>query len=157
VVILEPKRLYRTARGEVSDDRSSVPLGSARVAVEGEDVTLIAYGAMVPVALAAASELLEEGTRAEVLDLRTLTPLDTEAVLRSVRKTGRVVVVQEAPRTAGFAAEVAALVADEAVYELRGPIVRVTGYDIPYPSWRLEDAHLPSTARVVAAARRTQD
>jgi pyruvate dehydrogenase E1 component beta subunit len=154
VVVLEPKRLYRASRGEVPAGDWVVPLGQARLAAAGEDVTLIAYGAMVGVALDARAELLEEGIAAEVVDLRSLVPLDEEAVLSSVGRTGRAVVIQEAPRTCGFAAEVVALLADRAIAELRGPVVRVTGYDVPYPCSSLEDAYLPSIQRVAAAARR---
>jgi pyruvate/2-oxoglutarate/acetoin dehydrogenase E1 component len=128
-----------------------VPLGSARVVQPGEDLTMIAYGAMVPVALAACERL---DASVEVLDLRSLKPLDEEAVLASVARTGRCVIVQEAPRTCGFAAEVAALIAEKAILDLRGPVLRVTGYDVPYPYWTIEDAYLPSAARVADAARR---
>src|SRR5947199_4511659 len=123
VVILEPKLVYRTARGEVPEGDHVVPLGQARLVREGTDVTLIAYGAMVPVCERAADQL---DAGCEVLDLRSLRPLDEDAVLRSVGKTGRVVIVHEAPRTVGFGAEVAALVAERAIYDLRGPVLRVT-------------------------------
>jgi pyruvate/2-oxoglutarate/acetoin dehydrogenase E1 component len=153
VVVLEPKLIYRTARGEVPVGEHVVPLGSARVARVGTDVTLVAYGAMVSLAERAADELEGEAS-IEVLDLRTLKPLDEDALLTSVAKTGRVVVVQEAPRTCGYAAEVAAVLAENAIYDLQGPVLRVTGYDVPYPYWQLEDAYMPSVARVVDAARR---
>jgi pyruvate/2-oxoglutarate/acetoin dehydrogenase E1 component len=152
VVIFEPKLVYRTARGEVPDGDYTVPLGRARIAREGRDVTLVAYGAMVGVCERAADEL---DASAEVVDLRSLRPLDEATLLESVAKTGRVVIVVEAPRTAGFAAELAALVAEKAILDLRAPVLRVTGYDVPYPYWQLEDAYLPSVARVVDAARRT--
>lgn len=154
VVVLEPKLHYRTVRAEVPDGEHVVPLGSARVAREGDDVTLVAYGAMVHVAERAAEALAGEAS-CEVLDLRTLKPLDEEALLASVAKTGRAVVVQEAPRVCGFAAEVAAVLAEKAIFDLRGPVVRVTGYDVPYPYWQLEDAYLPSVERVADAVRRT--
>ena len=153
VVILEPKLIYRTARGEVPEGEHVVPLGRARVAREGADVTLVAYGAMVPVAERAA-DALEGEASCEILDLRTLKPLDEDALLASVRKTGRVVVVQEAPRTLGFAAEVAAVLAERAILDLHGPVLRVTGFDVPYPYWQLEDWYMPSPARVVDAVRR---
>jgi pyruvate dehydrogenase E1 component beta subunit len=153
VVVLEPKLIYRTARGEVPDGEHVVPLGEARVAREGTDVTLVAYGAMVPVAERTA-EALEGEASCEVLDLRTLKPLDEEALLASVAKTGRAVVVQEAPRVSGFAAEVAAILAEKAIFDLRGPVVRVTGYDVPYPYWQIEDAYMPSVERVADAVRR---
>jgi pyruvate/2-oxoglutarate/acetoin dehydrogenase E1 component len=148
VVVFEPKLVYRTARGEVPDGDYTVPLGRARIAREGSDVTLVAYGAMVGVCERAADEL---GASAEVVDLRSLRPLDETTLLESVAKTGRVVIVVEAPRTAGFAAELAALVAEKAILDLCAPVLRVTGYDVPYPYWQLEDAYLPSVARVVAA------
>jgi pyruvate dehydrogenase E1 component beta subunit len=153
VVIFEPKLIYRTARSAVPDGEHLVPLGQARLALEGTDVTLVAYGAMVGVAERAALELAGE-VSCEVLDLRTLKPLDEESLLGSVRKTGRVVIVQEAPRTLGFAAEVAAILAEKAILDLRGPVLRVTGFDVPYPYWQLEDWYMPSPARVVDAVRR---
>jgi pyruvate/2-oxoglutarate/acetoin dehydrogenase E1 component len=153
VVVFEPKLVYRTARGEVPEGEHVVPLGEARVAREGADVTLVAYGAMVPVAEQAAGALDGEAS-CEVLDLRTLKPLDEDALLASAAKTGRVVIVQEAPRTLGYAAEVAAVLAEKAIYDLRGPVLRVTGYDVPYPYWQIEDAYMPSVERVVDAVRR---
>jgi pyruvate/2-oxoglutarate/acetoin dehydrogenase E1 component len=153
VVVLEPKLVYRTARGAVPEGEHVVPLGQARLVRDGSDVTLVAYGAMVPVAERAADALADEAS-VEVLDLRSLRPLDEQALLASAGKTGRVVVVQEAPRTCGFAAEVAAILAEKAILDLRGPVLRVTGYDVPYPYWQLEDYYMPSPERVVDAARR---
>ena len=151
VVILEPKLVYRTARGEVPEGEHVTPLGKARLAREGDDLTIVAYGAMVGVAERAADEL---DASVEVLDLRSLKPLDEGALLASAAKTGRVVIVQEAPRICGFAAELAAVLAEKAIYDLQGPVVRVTGYDVPYPYWQIEDAYMPSVARVADAARR---
>jgi pyruvate dehydrogenase E1 component beta subunit len=151
VVVFEPKVLYRSPREEVPDGDHVVPLGKARVAREGTDVTLIAYGGMVPVALAAAEEL---DASAEVIDLRSLKPLDEETLLGSVAKTGRAVIVQEAPRVAGFGAEIAAVLAEKAMLDLRGPVLRVTGYDAPFPFWSLEDEYLPTPARVIEAVER---
>jgi pyruvate/2-oxoglutarate/acetoin dehydrogenase E1 component len=153
VVVLEPKLHYRTMRGEVPAGEHVVPLGKARVAREGEDATIVAYGAMVPVAEAAADALADEAS-VEVLDVRTLKPLDEEALLASAGKTGRVVIVQEAPRTAGYGAELAAILAEKGILDLRAPVVRVTGYDVPYPYWQIEDAYMPSVERVSAAVRR---
>jgi pyruvate/2-oxoglutarate/acetoin dehydrogenase E1 component len=150
VVVLEPKLLYRTAREDVPDGEHVVPLGKARVVQAGDDVTLVAYGSMVEVARKAAEAL---DASAEVVDLRTLKPLDEGTLLGSAAKTGRVVIVQEAPRVCGFGAEVAAVLAEKAILDLRGPVKRVTGYDVPYPYWTIEDAYLPSVDRVVAAAR----
>jgi pyruvate dehydrogenase E1 component beta subunit len=151
VVVFEPKVLYRSPREEVPDGDHVVPLGKARVAREGTDVTLIAYGGMVSVALAAAEEL---DFSAEVIDVRTLKPLDEETLLGSVAKTGRAVIVQEAPRVAGFGAEIAAVLAEKALLDLRGPVLRVTGYDAPFPFWSLEDEYLPTPARVVEAVEK---
>ena len=153
VVVLEPKLIYRSERSAVPEGEHVVPLGRARFAREGDDLTLVAYGAMVPLCERAAEALSGEAS-VEVLDLRTLKPLDEDALLASAAKTGRVVIVQEAPRIAGFGAEIAAILAEKAILDLRGPVLRVTGYDVPYPYWQLEDAYMPSVERVVDAARR---
>jgi pyruvate/2-oxoglutarate/acetoin dehydrogenase E1 component len=150
VVVLEPKLVYRTARGEVPEGEHVVPLGRARTAREGSDVTVIAYGAMVKVCEDAADAV---DASCEVIDIRSLRPLDEETILASVAKTGRVVIVHEAPRTVGFGAELAALIAERAIFDLQGPILRVTGYDVPYPYWTIEDAYMPSAERVAAAVR----
>jgi pyruvate dehydrogenase E1 component beta subunit len=151
VVIFEPKLVYRTARGQVPDGDYVVPLGRARLARHGRDLTLIAYGAMVGVCERAAEQV---DASVEILDLRSLRPLDERSILESVAKTGRVAIVQEAPRTAGFAAEVAAVIAEKSILDLQAPVLRVTGYDVPYPYWQLEDAYLPSVARVADACRK---
>jgi pyruvate dehydrogenase E1 component beta subunit len=153
VVVLEPKLHYRTMRGEVPEGDYVVPLGQARLAREGSDLTLVAYGSMVPLCEQAADELASEAS-VEVLDIRSLKPLDEDALLASAGKTGRVVIVQEAPRVAGYGAELAAILAEKAMLDLRGPVIRVTGYDVPYPYWQIEDAYMPSVARVLDAARR---
>jgi pyruvate/2-oxoglutarate/acetoin dehydrogenase E1 component len=151
VVVLEPKLIYRSEREDVPDGEHVVPLGQARVAREGDDLTLVAYGAMVPLCERAADEL---DASVEVLDIRSLKPLDEDALLASAAKTGRVVIVQEAPRVNGFGAELAAILAEKAILDLRGPVLRVTGFDVPYPYWKIEDAYMPSVERVVDAARR---
>ena len=153
VVIFEPKLHYRTMRGEVPEGEHIVPLGQARVAREGSDVTLVAYGSMVPLCEEAAEGVAAEAS-VEVLDLRSLKPLDEQSLLASAAKTGRVVIVQEAPRVAGFGAEIAAILAEKAILDLRGPVLRVTGYDVPYPYWQIEDAYMPSVERVTDAVRR---
>jgi pyruvate dehydrogenase E1 component beta subunit len=153
VVVFEPKLHYRTMRGDVPDGEHVVPLGKARLAREGADVTLVAYGSMVPLCERAADALAGEAG-AEVLDIRSLKPLDEDALLASAAKTGRVVIVQEAPRTAGFGAELAAILAEKAMLDLRGPVIRVTGYDVPFPYWKLEEHYLPSVERVLHAARK---
>jgi pyruvate dehydrogenase E1 component beta subunit len=151
VVILEPKLIYRSERQDVPDGEHVVPLGKARLAREGTDITLVAYGAMVPLCERAADEL---DASVEVLDIRSLKPLDEDALLASAAKTGRVVIVQEAPRVNGFAGELAAILAEKAILDLRGPVLRVTGFDVPYPYWKIEDAYMPSVQRVVDAARK---
>lgn len=155
VVFLEPKALYRDSRAEVPSGEYVVPLGSSRVVREGTDVTLVAYGAMVKVAAEAAERLEAEGVSALVLDLRSLRPLDEQGLFDAVARTGRVVIVQEAARTAGFAAEVAALVAERCLFDLQAPVERVTGYDVAFPYWRLEHIYIPSAQRVTEAANRT--
>jgi pyruvate dehydrogenase E1 component beta subunit len=153
VVVLEPKLHYRTVRGEVPEGEHVVPLGKARTARVGSDVTIVAYGSMVPLAERVA-DALESEASIEILDVRTLKPLDEEALRVSAAKTGRVVIVQEAPRTCGYAAEVAAILAEKSILDLRGPVLRVTGYDVPYPYWQLEDAYMPSLERVADAVQR---
>ena len=153
VVVFEPKLVYRTARGAVPQGEYLVELGHARHAREGTDVTLVAWGAMVAVCERAAAALASEAS-VEVLDLRSLKPLDEDALLASAAKTGRVVIVQEAPRVAGFGAEIAAILAEKAILDLRGPVLRVTGYDVPYPYWQIEDAYMPSVERVTDAVRK---
>ncbi len=154
VIFLEPKRIYRSVTGEVPDGDHRVPFGAARVVREGTDVSLFAYGAMVPPTTEAAEALAGDGISAEVLDLRTLVPLDEDAIVASVEKTGRAVVVHEAPRTCGFGAEVAALLAERAFYSLKAPIARVTGFDTPFP-YALENVYLPDAPRIAHAARST--
>jgi len=152
VLYLEHKHLYRRLRGEVAKGRYETPLGGVRVARPGSDLTLVAYGAMVHTALEAVEDL--DGARVEVLDLRTLCPLDREGILGSVRKTGKVVVLHEATRSCGVGAEVCALIAEEAFEDLDGPVVRVTAPDLPIPfSPPLESAVLPQVDQVREACR----
>ena len=153
VLFLEPKKLYRAFREEVPEGEHTVPLGSAKTRREGTDVSLIAYGYMVNVCLEAAERAAPKGIDAEVLDLRTLVPLDEPAILESAKKTGRVVVVHEAPRTGGFGGEISATIAEKAIEFLHGPIVRVTGFDTPFP-YALEDVYLPNADRVLAGIER---
>ncbi len=154
VLFLEPMRIYRGYREEIPDGRYTVPLGQARVAREGVDVTLVAYGAAVGTALEAADALATEGVEAEVVDLQTVAPLDAETVLASVRKTGRAVVIHEAARPGGLGAEVSAVIQEGAFYSLEAPIERVTGWGTPYPFVQAEGLYVPSAARIAAAARR---
>ena len=150
VIFLEPKRLYRSIKEDVAEGPYTVPLSAARIARAGEQCTVLAYGAMVPVAVEAADAAAANGWSVEVVDLRTLVPLDSEAVLASVTKTGRVVILHEAPRTCGYGAELSALIAERALTSLQAPVLRVTGYDTPFP-YTLEHSYLPDAARVLRA------
>ncbi len=154
VIFLEPKRIYRSVTGEVPDGDHRVPFGRARLVREGNDVSVFAYGAMVAPATEAADALGREGISTEIVDLRTLVPLDEEAVVASVEKTGRAVVVHEAARTCGFGAELSAILAEKAFFSLKAPIARVTGYDTPFP-YALENAYLPNPEKIVHAVRAT--
>ncbi len=149
-MFLEPKKLYRSSREEVPEGEVLVPIGEAAVRRPGKDLSLIAYGYMAQVCLEAAAKASEKGVEAEVIDLRTLVPLDEPTILASVKKTGRAVVVYEAPRTGGFGGEISAILAEKAIEYLRGPIVRVTGFDTPFP-YTLEDVYMPNADRVLAA------
>jgi 2-oxoisovalerate dehydrogenase E1 component beta subunit len=153
VVFLEPTRLYRAMKSQVEDSGEALPLDVAFVLREGQDVTLISWGAMVKETLAAAEELAADGIGADVIDLATLKPYDEETVLASVTKTGRCIIVHEAARTGGFGAEIAALIAERGLTTLLAPVLRVTGYDTVMPLPRLEQHYMPSVARIVAAAR----
>jgi pyruvate dehydrogenase E1 component beta subunit len=155
VIFLEPIRLYRSIKQEVPDEAYRVPLGAAAHRREGNDVSLIGYGSMMREVNAAADDLTAAGISVDVIDLRSLVPFDSELVIDSAQRTGRVVVVQEAPRSAGFAAEVVAQIQEKALYSLNAPLERVTGYDIVVPLRRAEKYFVPSVERVVAAARRT--
>jgi 2-oxoisovalerate dehydrogenase E1 component beta subunit len=150
VMFLEPKRLYRSVKEEVAEGAYRVPIGRARIARPGRDVTIAAWGAMVPVSVEAAEQAEARGWSAEVIDLRTLVPLDTDTLIESVRRTGRLVIVHEAPRTGGFGGEIAALAAEQAITSLLAPILRVTGYDTPFP-YTLEHTYLPDAPRVLRA------
>jgi pyruvate dehydrogenase E1 component beta subunit len=152
VIFLEPKALYRTAKGEVPEGEYDVPLGKARTVRVGTDVSVITYGGMVPVAEGAAAEAEKEGVSVEITDLRTLWPLDVEAVDRSVQKTGRAVVLHEAPRTCGFGAELATLVQERSFLHLKAPVARVTGFDTPFP-YAMEKIYLPDARRTLDAVR----
>lgn len=156
VLFLEHMKLYRSFRQEAPDERYTVPLGQAAVLREGQDVTVIAYGAMVQVALKAAEEVEKtDGASVEVLDLRTIAPLDEEAITNSVGKTGRAVVVHEAARAGGVGAEVIAVINERCLYSLLKPVERVTSPDTPFPVPMLEDLLLPTPERVAGAIRRT--
>ena len=150
VLFLEPKRIYRAPKGEVPDEDYIVELGKAAVAREGTDVTVTCYGAMVGLALEAAEQAEAKGWSVEVLDLRTLLPLDEPALLASVTKTGRMITLQEAPRFCGFSSELSAIVAEKAIDVLEAPIKRVAGFDTPFP-FTLEHVYMPHAGRVLKA------
>jgi 2-oxoisovalerate dehydrogenase E1 component beta subunit len=154
VLFFEHKFLYRRIKEDLPEDDFTVPIGKAAVRRVGRDLTIVSYAAMLHTSLEAAAELAKEGIEAEVLDLRTLLPLDRDAILASVRKTNKLLVVHEDTRTGGIAGEIAALVTESAFEDLDGPIRRVTSLDTPVPyAPPLEDYFLPNAAKVVAAAR----
>jgi pyruvate dehydrogenase E1 component beta subunit len=153
VVFLEPKRIYRAIRGDVPEEDYMVPLGKARVVREGDDVTVISWGAMMRPSIDA-SDQLKGKISVEVIDLRTLSPMDVEAISKSVEKTGRVVVVHEAPKTCGMGAEVAATIGEKVFLSLEAPIERVTGFDVPFPLFKLENYYLPNVDRISRAIER---
>ncbi|PSP69963.1 alpha-ketoacid dehydrogenase subunit beta [Halobacteriales archaeon QH_9_66_26] len=153
VVFLEPKLIYRAFREEVPDDSYTVPLGEAAVRREGSDVSVFTWGAMTRPTVEAAEELAEEGIDAEVVDLRTLSPLDEATILESFKKTGRAAVVHEAPKTGGLAGEITATIQEEALIYQEAPIERVTGFDTPFPLYAMEDYYLPEAARITDGIR----
>jgi pyruvate dehydrogenase E1 component beta subunit len=152
VLFMEPKRIYRASKGEVPDGDYAIELGQAKVVREGEQVTVLAWSGMVSIAEEAAKKL--DGVSVEVLDLRTLMPFDIDSILASVKKTGRCVIVHEAPRTCGFGAELIASIQERAIEYLEAPIIRVTGADTPFP-YSLEHEYLPTADRVIGAIRKT--
>lgn len=154
VVFMEPKRIYRAARGEVPEGDFTLEIGKAKVVREGTQVTLIGYSAMVPIIEEAAKKAEAEGISCEVIDLRTLMPFDVDTIVDSVKKTGRAVIAHEAPRTCGFGAELVATLCERAMEYLESPIQRVTGFDTPFP-YTLEHEYLPNADRVLGAIRYT--
>jgi pyruvate dehydrogenase E1 component beta subunit len=150
VIFFEPKRVYRAAKMEVPEGAYDVPLSEAKVVREGEHVTVIAWGAMLYEAIAAAESVQERGVSAEVIDLRTLWPVDIHTIVESVKRTGRVVIVHEAPKTCGFGAELVSLICEKAFVYLEAPPVRVTGWDTPFP-YTLENDYLPLAHRIIPA------
>jgi pyruvate dehydrogenase E1 component beta subunit len=154
VIFMEPKKVYRALRDEVPEEEYVIPIGEARIVLEGDDITLITWGAMLQPTLQAASLLEQNGTQAEVIDLRTLSPMDSETVVESVKKTHRAVVVHEAPTTCGVGAEIVARINEKALVHLEAPVERVTGFDTVMPLPKLEKYYLPSAERVIQAANR---
>jgi len=154
ILFFEPKRIYRAIKEEVPDEEYTVPIGKAKVLREGDDLTLISWGAMVRETLRAAEMAEKEGVKAEVIDLRTLSPLDEETFLISVRKTGRAVIVQEAPRTCGLGAEISARIQETSLLSLEAPVERITGFDTIVPLLKLENHYLPTPERIVRGIRK---
>lgn len=154
VIFLEPKRIYRAVRQEISDELYTVPLGEARVVQEGTDVTVIAWGSMLHEVLQATEQLDVEGVSVEIIDLRTLSPMDVTTIITSVEKTGRAVVVHEAARTCGLGAEIVAQINEKALLSLEAPVARVTGCDTVFPLPQLEKYYLPNTEHIVEAVHR---
>ncbi|MCV6587895.1 MAG: alpha-ketoacid dehydrogenase subunit beta [Marinobacterium sp.] len=155
VIFLEPKRIYRASKQPVEDNGVPLPLGSCFTLREGQDITLISWGAIVTETLQAADHLAAQGISCEVIDVASISPLDTETLLASVRKTGRCVIVHEAPRSGGVGAEIAATLAEKGLLDLQAPIARVTGYDTVMPYYRLEDHYLPNTTDIMDAVQQT--
>ena len=155
VIFCEPIRTYRAITEDVPDGHYTVPIGEARVVTQGTDVTLISYGAVMSEVREAARQAGEAGVAAEVIDLRSLVPLDIDTVLDSVRRTGRAVIVHEAQRTAGLGAELSAQISEQAILSLEAPVARVTGWDIVVPLKRAESYHMPTVDRIVRAMRQT--
>jgi pyruvate dehydrogenase E1 component beta subunit len=155
VIVLEPKLIYRAFREPVPEEAYEIPIGEASVRREGEDVSVFTWGAMTQPSLIAAEELAEEGVDVEVVDLRSLSPLDTETIARSFRKTGRAAVVHEAPQTGGVGAEIAARIQEEALLYQEAPIKRITGYDAPMPLHAVENYYLPQAVRIRDGVRET--
>jgi len=154
VLFMEPKRIYRAIREEVPEGDYTLPIGKARLVQEGKDVTVIAWGAMLREVLNAAEQLKEDKIEVEVIDLRTISPMDIETIIRSIQKTGRGVIVHEAPRTCGVGAEIVAVINEKAFLSLQAPIERVTGFDIPVPLAKCEHYNLPNPKRIVLAVKK---
>ena len=154
VIFLEPKRIYRAVRQDVPEETYTVPIGEARLVREGTDVTVIAWGSMMHTVLQAAESLDADGISLEILDLRTLSPMDVPAIIASVEKTGRAVVVHEAARTAGLGAEIVAQINEQALLSLEAPVERVSGFDTVFPLPQLEKYYLPTPSMIEAAVHR---
>jgi 2-oxoisovalerate dehydrogenase E1 component beta subunit len=154
VLFMEPKRIYRASKGEVPAEEYTLEIGKAAIVHAGTQVTLLSYSGMVPIAEEAAKKAAEVGISVEVLDLRTLLPFDIDAIVASVQKTGRCVIVHEAPKTCGFGAELVASIQERALEYLEAPIIRVCGFDTPFP-YTLEHEYMPNADRVLSAIQST--
>ncbi len=157
VIFFEPKKLYRTAKGDVPDGDFTVPIGKARMVKEGKDMSIITWGVMVSVCEEAARQLAQTGVDVEIIDLRTIAPYDVAAVLATAQKTGRVMIVHEAPRTCGFSTEIAAQISEKALYYLKAPLLRVTGYDTLMPLYKMENFYLPNTEKILFTAKKLME
>ena len=157
VIFFEPKKLYRTAKGEVPDGDYTVPIGKARLVKEGKDMSIITWGVMVSVCEEVARQLAQTSVDVEIIDLRTIAPYDVAAVLATAQKTGRVMIVHEAPRTCGFSTEIAAQISEKALYYLKAPILRVTGYDTLMPLYKMENFYLPNTEKILFTAKKLME
>ena len=154
VIFLEPKRIYRAIKEDVPDEPYTIPLGEAKIVREGEDVTLISYGAMTRTC----KQVMEKSRHSiEIIDVRTLSPLDTKTIIESVKKTGRAVIVHEAPRSCGFGAEIAAVISDKDLLHLKAPVTRVTGFDTVMPLPKLEEYYIPSAERIEAGIEKIME
>ena len=157
VIFLEPKKLYRAGRQDFPDETYEIPLGKAKIVREGDDLTIIGWGSMIPIAQQAADDIEQEDIYPEIIDLRTLSPMDRNTVIQSVKKTGRALIVHEAPKTCGLGAEISAFINEEALLNLAAPIMRVTGYDITVPMPKSEDYYYPNPERVRLAIKKMME
>lgn len=157
VIFMEPKRIYRSFREDVPDETYTIPIGKAAIRREGNDITIISYGAMMRPVTEAGDYLARESVSAEIIDIRTITPVDIDTILASVRKTGRAVIVHEAPARCGFGAELSALINERALLHLQAPVQRVTGFDTVFPYAMMEEHYLPNRQRIVDAVTKTLD
>ncbi|MFT4261300.1 MAG: alpha-ketoacid dehydrogenase subunit beta [Candidatus Woesearchaeota archaeon] len=155
VIFLEPEKLYRSFREDVPEEQYTVPIGKANVVKEGKDITIISWGSMLHLCKETLEDFEKEGIDVELIDLRTIYPLDMETILTSVKKTSRVVIVQEAPRSGGWASEIVARIQEKAILHLDAPIGRVTGFDVPYPQFALETVYLPGKKRILTQVKET--
>ena len=156
VIFLEPKKYYRAIKEEVPEEEYSIPIGSANIVYEGDDITAISYGASLHTTRSAANSAKELGISVEVIDLLSLSPLDVEKIITSVKKTGKVVIIHEAPKTLGMSAEISALIAERALEYLEAPIQRVAGLDAPFP-YTLEKEYLPDPKRILSSMKKLHE
>ena len=157
VLFMEPKRIYRLLKEDVPEEPYALELGKANVVAEGTDLTIVSWGAMMRFAREAAAVLAKQNVSADVIDIRTCSPLDTDTIIASVKKTGRCIIVHEAPRTCGLGAEISAEINEKALLSLEAPVMRVTGFDTPFPLYRLEEYYLPNTQRILHAAKKVME